>query len=148
MSEVSIQRSPSSQQGTRGVLVAGDFWCHTLELPWRDNQQNVSCIPAGEYECLYVKTRSVIGGRQHMYWLKDTPGRTGVLIHAGTFAGNRDRGYKTNVLGCILLGYGTGTYKSQQALFRSRAAVADFIEHMNEEPFKLIIRGEGHGISH
>lgn len=148
MKEAVIQRSPSSPQGTRGILATNGFWCHTLELPWRNNAPNISCVPAGEYECLFVKTRRPIGGRQQLYWLKNAPGRTGVLIHAGTFAGNKEVGYKANVLGCILQGYSIGTYKHQQAIFRSREAVTDFIEHMGEEPFKLIVRGEGYGISH
>ena len=148
MTEVTLQRSPSSAQGTRGVLATEGFWCHTLELPWRDNKQNISCIPAGEYNCLYVTVRSSIGGRRDLYWLSNTPGRSGVLTHAGTFAGQKDSGYLSNVLGCILLGYGIGTYKHQQAIFRSREAVADFIDHMRSQPFNLTVRGEGHGIYH
>lgn len=147
MQQVILQRSPSSQQGTRGILVSGDFWCHSLELPWRDNASNISCIPAADYHCLYVTARRSIGGRRDLYWLKNTPGRSGILIHAGTFAGARDAGYRSNVLGCILLGYGIGTYKHQQAIFRSRDAVADFIDNMNEEPFTLTVRGEGDGFS-
>ena len=38
-------------QGTRGMLFFEDFNCHTIELPWRENQRGISCIPPGEYEC-------------------------------------------------------------------------------------------------
>lgn len=149
MRQVLLHRSPSSDQGTRGILVTdGDWWCHTLELPWRENATNVSCIPDGEYECLYVQIKNPIGGRNELYWLRNTPGRTGILLHAGTFAGNRDLGYRTNVLGCLLLGYAAGVHRRQQAIFQSRAAVCDFINHMQKEPFKLIIRGLDNGISH
>ena len=30
---------------TLGILTYGDFKCFTLELPWKNNERNVSCIP-------------------------------------------------------------------------------------------------------
>ena len=37
--------------GTNGALfVNGRFICFTIELPWRENRRNVSCIPEGRYE--------------------------------------------------------------------------------------------------
>ena len=30
---------------TLGILTYGDFKCFTLELPWKGNELNVSCIP-------------------------------------------------------------------------------------------------------
>lgn len=36
--------------GTNGRLVCeGQFLCYTIELPWKQNAQVVSCIPEGEY---------------------------------------------------------------------------------------------------
>src|SRR5699024_10790817 len=36
--------------GTNGtLLLRGAPICHTIELPWRGNRTNVSCIPAGRY---------------------------------------------------------------------------------------------------
>lgn len=128
------------EQRTRGILITPGFFCHTLELPWRDNQQNISCIPAGEYECLFVKTRRIIGGSSHSYWLKSVPGRTGVLQHAGTFAGDKSKGYRSHVLGCILLGHSIGTLKGQKAIFQTRRCVREYIEHFEHNPLKLIIR--------
>jgi len=140
MNSATIYRYNKSDQGTRGIISASGFFCHTLELPWRDNQQNISCIPAGEYECLFVKIKRRIGGRRDLYWLKLVEGRSGVLMHAGIYAGDKSKGFKSNVLGCILLGHDIGQLKGQQAIFRSRECVSDFIEHMNKEPFKLIVR--------
>lgn len=138
--EATIYRYNKSDQGTRGIISAPGFFCHTLELPDRNNQPNISCIPTGEYECLYVKIKRRIGGRRELYWLKHVDGRTGVLIHAGVFAGDKSKGFKSNVLGCIQFGYEIGQLKGQQAIFRSRECIADFIEYMNKEPFKLIIK--------
>ncbi|MDH5573263.1 MAG: DUF5675 family protein [Gammaproteobacteria bacterium] len=140
MREANIYRYQPSDQGTRGILVASGFFCHTLELPWRNNQQNISCIPAGEYECLFVKTRRVIGGMRELYWLKSVPERTGVLKHAGTFAGDKSKGYRSHVLGCLLLGYSIGTLENQQAIFQTRRCVREYIEHFQRNPIKLIIQ--------
>jgi hypothetical protein len=36
--------------GTNGKLeYEGRFVCHTIELPWRGNAKEVSCIPEGKY---------------------------------------------------------------------------------------------------
>jgi len=138
--QATIYRYNSGDQGTRGIISASGFFCHTLELPWRNNRQNISCIPAGEYECLFVKIKRRIGGRKDLYWLKLVEGRSGVLMHAGVYAGDKSKGFKSNVLGCIELGHSIGKLKGQQAIFRSRECVNDFINHMNKEPFKLIVR--------
>jgi hypothetical protein len=35
-------------KGTNGsLLVNGVGLCHTIELPWKNNEQGVSCIPEG-----------------------------------------------------------------------------------------------------
>ena len=37
-------------EGTNGKLACdGQFICCTIELPWRENQREVSCIPEGYY---------------------------------------------------------------------------------------------------
>lgn len=68
------------------------FNCDTLELPWKNNNTQVSCIPLGEY--VVVKRWSPARGN-HLHIL-DVPGRTWVLIHAGN--------YHTDILGCVLVG--------------------------------------------
>lgn len=49
METVQLFRLKRSDQGTMGLLMAPSFSCYTLELPWRDNQRNISCIPESEY---------------------------------------------------------------------------------------------------
>ncbi|EOG6896186.1 conserved hypothetical protein [Flavobacterium psychrophilum] len=61
--------------GTNGILECeGKFICNTIELPWKNNETKVSCIPEGKYfiikryskkfqwhlEVLDVKNRSLI----------------------------------------------------------------------------------------
>jgi hypothetical protein len=66
----------------------------TLELPWRNNQRNVSCIPSAFYN---VIPRNAPKFGDHLHVL-DVPGRTGILIHAGN--------WPREIEGCILVGLG------------------------------------------
>lgn len=56
--------------------------CLSLELPWQNNAQGVSCIPAGSYRLAFVPSPRY--GRK-MWRVLDVPKRTGVLIHTANF---------------------------------------------------------------
>ena len=46
-----IIRDAFSDESTIGELfINGERFCNTLELPYRDNQRSVSCIPTGDYK--------------------------------------------------------------------------------------------------
>ena len=60
--------------GNGGPLLSG----YTIELPWRGNAEDESCIPPGAYRA--QRHDSPTFGPT--YWLRDVPGRTEVLIHA------------------------------------------------------------------
>lgn len=64
----------------------------TLEPPWLDNQNNVSCIPKGEYRF----ERYLSPTKGDCFILHDVPGRTFILIHIGN--------YLKDTEGCILIG--------------------------------------------
>ena len=81
-------------QATIGELECSDFRCFTLELPWLHNEQNKSCIPAGEYQ--WEKHQSPSKGECLL--ISGVPGRTWILLHLGNFT--RD------TQGCILVGDG------------------------------------------
>lgn len=68
------------------------YECKTLELPWKDNQRNISCIPEGKYE---VIVRDVPHRGKHFHIL-NVPGRSLILIHVGN--------YYSDIHGCILPG--------------------------------------------
>ena len=64
--------------GTNGELYhAGRLVCYTIELPWKDNDTGVSCIPLGRYEL--IKRYSL--KFHHHLQLLDVPGRQCILIH-------------------------------------------------------------------
>ena len=132
---VNLCRMKRGDQGTRGILFADSFSCHTIELPWRDNTRIISCIPAGEYK---VKLRKSPKYGQ-VYHVKEVPDRSYILIHSGNFAGDKHKGFRTNVAGCILLGARQGLLFGQWAVLNSRVAVRRFMIHMELQEFTLKI---------
>lgn len=100
------------KEGTNGTLfINRQFFCFTIELPWRDNRRNISCIPVGAYE---IDTRFSKKFQHHLI-VKDVKGRSFILFHPANDA-NKE------LLGCIapvtyLSGIGKGTY-SRNAMQR------------------------------
>lgn len=75
-------------------LEDGTFLAKTLELPWKDNQRSISCIPEGTYDAIKQPPKE---GRNYPYFrLLDVPNRSGILIHRIT--------YVSGLKGCIGLG--------------------------------------------
>ena len=70
-----------------------NFHIHTLELPWRDNQRRISCIPTGKYKC---KLDFYNRGGYKAFQVMDVPDRSEIKIHIGNWT--------KNVLGCIATG--------------------------------------------
>lgn len=94
---IRLTREASNEKQTPGSLqiVESDhviFDCKTLELPWKGNQRNISCIPAGTYT---VEKRFTPARGNHFHIL-NVPGRSSILIHSGN--------YYSHTLGCILVG--------------------------------------------
>lgn len=92
-------------EGTNGILLLnGAAICSTIELPWKNNQPRISCIPEGKYPL--IKRYS-----PHFNWhleVTDVPARELILIHPANDA-------ITELKGCIapvsvLTGPGKGNY--------------------------------------
>jgi len=64
----------------------------TLELAWRDNRRNISCIPEGKYKAI----QHIRPSGEWSLWLQDVPGRSAILTHSGNFI--------SDIQGCILPG--------------------------------------------
>jgi hypothetical protein len=47
-----IMLTTSGPQATTGTLTADGMTFYTIEQPWRDNQQDQSCVPAGVYSLI------------------------------------------------------------------------------------------------
>jgi hypothetical protein len=131
--ELQLIREASTSHGTFGVLVGPGFWCQTIELPWRSNRQKVSCIPAGHYDVTMRKSPRF----GYVYWVRNVPGRSWILFHAGNFAGDVAAGLRSHVEGCILLGLARGVLGGQLAVLNSRPAVRKLGQYVGGKPFRL-----------
>ena len=84
---------------TLGHLIVYDdvkkiFECNTLELPWKENKNRISCIPDGAY--WVEKYNSAKFGSVFLF--NNVKGRSMIEMHTGN--------YHTDILGCILPGAG------------------------------------------
>ena len=89
-------RDTFTDKSTLGLLYFdGEFYGHTLELAWKDNEKRVSCIPKGVYEVKKRHTEESKYKYEHLHIL-DVENRELILMHVGN--------YPKNSKGCILLG--------------------------------------------
>ena len=81
------------------LYLDGEWLCDTLELPYLDNQRNISCIPTGQYEVrLRLPRESATRDYIHLL-VKDVKDRDYILFHIGNSA--------KYTRGCVLVGIGT-----------------------------------------
>ena len=95
--KVVLNRLVDTGKETLGKLTIHDeikecFSCKTLELSWKENKTNVSCIPRGEY---LVNIRFSAKHGEH-FIIEDVEGRDYILIHAAN--------YHSQLRGCIAVG--------------------------------------------
>lgn len=139
MISASIFRVISDDQGTIGIFSIPDLgWsCYINELPDRKNKSNISRIPAGEYE-VKIRISPRYGPIFHLQNVKD---RSYILMHAGNYAGDVAKGWKTHSQGCLLLGRKVGLLwvgkKQQRSVLNSRTTLQEFMNLMDDKSFKL-----------
>lgn len=133
---VRLFRFDKSDQGTFGKIFYDRFSRFTGELPDRDNQSNISCIPAGKYTVKWTRSTRM---KKYTYEVLGVKGRGGIRIHSSNLMGDKSLGYKAQLLGCISLGEKLGFIQNQKALLVSRPAVSHFEQIMGHNPFILEI---------
>lgn len=137
MKTARLVRMKTGDAGTFGVFLTDGGWWWSLELPDRENAPNVSRIPAGEY--LVARSYSPRFRRQ-LYLVESVAGRSGVRLHAGTWAGDTAKGFRSHLRGCIALGLRTAMIRGQAGLLHSSRAIQAMTETMGREPFRLIVQ--------
>jgi len=128
INSATIYRHEMTDYVSIGVLVIdGEMHSLTLENPWLENSRNVSCIPAGTYQCHPVSSPRF----GNVYEVRDVPGRSHILFHSGNLT--RD------TQGCILLGNTIGHLDKQRGILQSRPALDSFLTKAEGQPFTLKI---------
>tara|TARA_B100001245_G_C22866715_1_gene416814 strand:+ start:808 stop:1215 length:408 start_codon:yes stop_codon:yes gene_type:complete len=124
-------------KGTNGRLTFnGGIICYTIELPWWNNQRNISCIPEGKY--LLAKRHTEERGF-HLI-VKDVPGRDGILFHPANNALKELEGCIAPV--SLLTGPGRGdSSKKACEVLNSHVFSA---KHLREDVFLKIISDGKH----
>ncbi|MEM1180926.1 MAG: DUF5675 family protein [Acidobacteriota bacterium] len=116
VAHLALDRLISSQNvGTYGRLQGAGLSFWTAELPWRGNQRNVSCIPAGTYRCKLHKSPK----HGWSLWILEVQNRSEILVHKA----NRPR----ELLGCVAIGYGLGYIGGELAVTSSGRAMAALV---------------------
>jgi len=118
-----IDRFAYTKMGTLGQLIVGDLYLYTIELPWRGNERNESCIPPGVYQ--YQRHESPRFGET--LWLRGVPERSEILIHAANSPADLN--------GCIGPGldYGWWSDRGELAVWDSRDALQQLLSKCDHE---------------
>ena len=129
-----IIRDTFTKESTIGELfLNGERMCDTLELPWKDNQRSISCIPEGEYK-VRLRLARESATRDYLHLLvQDVKDRSYILFHRGNSA--------KDTRGCILLGQG-----SQHNIVYNSTLAMDLlmkeIIHLGGRNINLIIKNK------
>lgn len=125
-----INRISEYRGATHGILSLNDrpIMC-TFELPWLENQQNISCIPTGDYIC----NRHISPRFGETFQIMDVPHREEILIHWGNTV--------KDTRGCPLLGAWFGTLQELPAVVNSRLSFQKFMNFTaGQDKIQLNIR--------
>ena len=127
-------RQEFTEGATMGELfLNGERMCDTLELPWKNNQRNISCIPKGEYKARLRLARES-ASRDYLHLLvQDVPNRDWVLFHRGnTVADTR---------GCVLVGFANTHSFVQNSTFAMDLLMKEIL-NLGGEKINLIIKNK------
>lgn len=136
MKKVTLIRTVSDKDKCLGVLIVTDdktgveFVCRTLELPWKENAQSISCFAPGKYWCKHTMSPSF---KIKTYEVTGVPNRAGIRIHSAN--------YVSQLRGCIALGDSHKDINGDGItdVAASVNTVAKFEKTMNYEDFELHI---------
>lgn len=121
-----------SENSTIGQLfLNGEMFCDTLELPWKNNERRISCIPAGVYP-VRVRKAKESATRKYLHLLvEEVPDRDYILFHRGN--------YPKDTKGCILVGKGSQQDKVNNSRLAMDLLMKEII-HLGGEKINLIIK--------
>jgi hypothetical protein len=87
-----VETTHNYENATSINLYVGNKTFTGIELPWKNNQRNISQIPRGTYAWQKIQRQS---NGKNAIWLRDVPDRSEILIHQGR--------YPQHSQGCLLI---------------------------------------------
>lgn len=123
-----IRRVIERNGATLGVLMLPSAEFLTLELPWRDNHHDISCIPPGTYPIRVMYSAEL--GR--CVEILNVPDRALIRMHGANIA--------AQLLGCIAAGSYYGRLGGQPAVLESRLALKHVCDALGNESGTLTVR--------
>ncbi len=136
MKRLQLIRISQSPECTQGVLRDEETKLAimlTMELPWRNNEPCVSCIPAGVYTVRPYSSPKY----PDVFEVVDVPGRSHILIHAGNSTNDSK--------GCILPGKYFGELNGLPAVLASGESLNRLKAVVGDGEWKLKVSDWGDG---
>ena len=127
---VDLIRFPVWADSTFGLLAYRRFRRATVELPWRGDEPNVSCVSPGDHQCIWAW--SPRHGR-NVYHILD-PRRAGCELDIANWA--------SELRGCVALGRKVAWFaeRGEYGVTNSGSSRRAFHRIMRGRPFVLRIR--------
>jgi hypothetical protein len=127
---VVIERVDLPTETLGSWYVNGKLICKTMELPWKNNEHNVSCIPEGIYDC--VKEATSNNHDYPHFRILNVPDRDGILVHKISFV--------SGLKGCVGVGEFKDLNGDQVPDIINSGINLQKLYDMLPNKFKLIIR--------
>lgn len=124
MERVTLRRlTLSPDHSTHGIILRQNKpYCSTLERPWLNNENGISCIPAG----LYKVTKFNSPSKGEVFLLHDVPGRSMIEMHVAN--------HVSELKGCIAV----GQYFTGDTLMVSRLTLEKMLNDFREFELEII----------
>lgn len=105
---------------------------YTCEDRWRNNQNNISCIPPGPADppIIYEIERDRTGRFQY-YRFINVDGRDNIEVHNGNEEDNTE--------GCVLIGTGLGLLNDKWAVTNSKKALEILVNSLGEGKHQVLL---------
>src|SRR5262249_5463103 len=123
MKLIELVRVGQSNRGTFGAMRYNQVaFVATCERPWVDNQQSISCIPAGRYRCRRIRSPKF----GDTYEVTNVPNRTHILFHCGNDVEDTE--------GCILVGEEFSGTWDHPMLVASQRGFGELMKLLDKDP--------------
>ena len=143
---------PNGEHGTQSECACRDvnFSCCAQELGWHDNEPDLSRMPVGRYLMVVQWSEHF---QRPLYHLQDVKDRQVLEMHNGNFTGYTPNKWKSDVLGCVVVGDSFGEEtpdgydRPQACVLHSKETLDRFMVALGGKPVWLTVQDAFEGAS-